>query len=137
MSSGFAVLDGLEPRRLDELVALYEHGWWTSGRTRADVERMLAGTDELFVLIDVEADRLVGFARALSDGVYRAFVYDVIVLREYRGRGLGELLMDALVARLGHLERIELACQDDLIPFYRRYGFTDDVAGSNLLRRSA
>jgi GNAT superfamily N-acetyltransferase len=137
LSSGFAVLDVLEPRRLDELLELYEHAWWAAGRERDGVERMLAATDELFVLVEVASDRLVGFTRALSDGVYRAFVYDVVVLPEYRGRGLGELLVDALLARLGHLERIELACQDDLIPFYERYGFTNDVTGSNLLRRSA
>jgi ribosomal protein S18 acetylase RimI-like enzyme len=133
----FAILDAVAPERVDELVALYAHGWWTTGRTRADVERMLAGTDELFVPIDVETGRLAGFTRALSDGVYRAFVYDVIVLPEYRGRRLGEMLMDAVLERLGHLERIELACQDDLIAFYARHGFTNEVAGSNLMRRSA
>ena len=36
-----------------------------------------------------DGDRLVGFARALGDGVYRALVDDVVVDEDWRGRGVG------------------------------------------------
>ena len=99
---------------------------------------MLAGTDLVLALIDRAADRLVGFARVLTDWRYRAYAYDVIVAPEWRDRGLGRELMDALLShpRLAAVETVELSCQPEMIPFYRRWGFRDDLGGSLLMRRS-
>ena len=97
---------------------------------------MLAGTDLVLALIDRAADRLVGFARVLTDWRYRAYVYDVIVAPEWRERGLGRVLVDGMLARLEGVETIELSCQPEMIPFYRRWGFRDRLGGSLLMRRS-
>ncbi len=40
---------------------------------------MLAHTDLVFALVDTDSDRLVGLARVLTDTIYRASVFDVIV----------------------------------------------------------
>jgi GNAT superfamily N-acetyltransferase len=116
-------------------VELYGTAWWTDTREAAGVEKMLAGTDILVVLIDRATDRLVGFTRALTDGRYRAYVYDVIVAPDWQDRGLGRVLMDATLERLDGVESIELTCKPEMIPFYRRWGFTDELAGSLLMRR--
>jgi GNAT superfamily N-acetyltransferase len=99
---------------------------------------MLAHTDLVVALVDPATDRLVGFARALTDRRYRAYVYDVIVAPDWQGRGLGRVLMDALLAhpRLAAVEMIELSCQREMVPFYRRWGFTDELGGSLRMRRS-
>jgi ribosomal protein S18 acetylase RimI-like enzyme len=99
---------------------------------------MLAGTDLVLALIDRAANRLVGFARVLTDWRYRAYIYDVIVAPEWRDRGLGRRLVDALMAhpRLAAVETMELSCQPEMIPFYGRWGFRDDLGGSLLMRRS-
>jgi ribosomal protein S18 acetylase RimI-like enzyme len=96
---------------------------------------MLAGTDLVLALIDRGTDRLVGFTRALTDWRYRAYLYDVIVAPNCRGRGLGRLLVDAALARLDGIESIELSCQPEMIGFYRRWGFSDELGGSLLMRR--
>ena len=98
---------------------------------------MLASADLVFALVDRATDRLVGFARVLTDAVYRAFVYDVVVDHRHRESGLGRVLLDAIVGHptLARVETIELACQPELVPFYRRWGFADTLAGSTLLRR--
>jgi hypothetical protein len=46
--------------------------------------------------------------------------------------------MDAIVAhpRVAVVDSVELVCQPDLVDFYRRWGFTDDVGRSLLMRRS-
>ena len=95
---------------------------------------MLAGTDLVLVLIDRGTDRLVGFTRALTDWRYRAYLYDVIVAPDWRGRGLGRVLVDAALARLEGVETIELSCQPDMISFYRRWGFEHELGGSLLMR---
>jgi ribosomal protein S18 acetylase RimI-like enzyme len=97
---------------------------------------MLAGTDLVLALIDRAADRLVGFARVLTDWRYRAYVYDVIVAPAWRDRGLGRVLVDATLAKLEGVETIELSCEPEMIPFYRRWGFRDELGGSLLMRRS-
>jgi predicted N-acetyltransferase YhbS len=62
---------------------------------------------------------------------------DVIVDPRYRGTGLGRALMDAVLAhpRVSGVQSVELVCQPDLIAFYEKWGFTDDVGTSLLMRR--
>ncbi|MBP7632969.1 GNAT family N-acetyltransferase [Candidatus Ozemobacteraceae bacterium] len=45
-------------------------------------------------------DRLIGFGRAISDGVIQAAIYEIVVLPEYQGKGLGKRLMNHLLERL-------------------------------------
>jgi GNAT superfamily N-acetyltransferase len=99
---------------------------------------MLAASDVVVALVDRSSDRLVGFARALTDDVYRAVVFDVVVEPGHRERGLGRMLLDAVVShpRLADVESLDLVCQPDLVPFYRRWGFTDAVGESRLMRRA-
>jgi GNAT superfamily N-acetyltransferase len=139
VSDAIQVRDAIEPARLAQLLELYRATWWADQRSAQDVERMLAGSDLVIALVDGASDRLVGFARVLTDFTYRAVVFDVIVAADDRGRGLGARLMDALVLhpRLAGVESIELVCQPGLIGFYERWGFTAGVGTSTLMRRSA
>jgi predicted GNAT family N-acyltransferase len=70
-----------------------------------------------------EGDRLVGFARAMSDGVYRALVDDVVVDQDRRGKGVGDELVRRLLDRLAGVEAVFLRCGEDLVPYYARHGF--------------
>jgi len=111
----------------------------TAARTPRNVERMLDGSDVVVGLVDSASDRLVGFARAITDRTFLAVVLDVIVAPDARGTGLGAKLMDELLARpeLTDVDSIELVCQPELIAFYRRWGFTDSVGLSLLMRRTS
>jgi predicted GNAT family N-acyltransferase len=46
--------------------------------------------------------------------------------------------MEAMLSRpeLARVDSIELVCQPDLVDFYRQFGFTDQVGGSRLMRRT-
>jgi len=129
----------IEPDRLPQLLELYAAEWWTEGRTADDVSRMLAASDLVVALVHRPSDRLVGFARILSDETYVALVLDVIVASSVRRAGLGALLMDAIVGhpRLAAVQSLELVCQPGLMPFYRRWGFTEQVGQSRLMRRTS
>jgi ribosomal protein S18 acetylase RimI-like enzyme len=133
------VLGQFESTRRDELLALFQTAWWTAARTPEAIERMLEGSDVVIALVDSESNRLVGFARAITDRIFLAVVLDVIVAPDFRGRGLGASLMDELLARpeLADVDSIELVCQPELVDFYRRWGFTDSVGRSRLMRRSS
>jgi ribosomal protein S18 acetylase RimI-like enzyme len=125
--------------RRAELLALFQSAWWTAGRSPGAVDRMIEGSDVVVGLVDSTSNRLVGFARAITDGVVLAVILDVIVAPGVRGTGLGGRLIDVLLARpeLAGVDSIELVCQPELIDFYRRWGFTDRVGRSVLMRRSS
>jgi GNAT superfamily N-acetyltransferase len=63
----------------------------------------------------------------LTDFVYYAKVYDVIVAEARRGDGLGKRLMRGIVdrPRLSEVDVIELRCREGLIPFYETCGFAE------------
>lgn len=127
----------LDPNHIDQLFDLFEREWWTKGRTRDSIETMLAGSDAVVGLIEPDIGRLVGFARAITDGVYKALIFDVIVVPDHRGKGTGRMLMERLLAhpQLHGVRHKELYCRPDMVDFYRRWGFSDRVGGVSLMRR--
>jgi ribosomal protein S18 acetylase RimI-like enzyme len=135
-SDDILVLDRIDADRDEQLLELFQGAWWTAQRSPEAIRRMLEGSEVVVGL--VMSSRLVAFARAVTDGAFLAVVLDVIVDVRYRGMGLGARLMDELLRRpeLTGVESIELVCQPELIAFYRRWGFTDEVGRSLLMRRT-
>ena len=95
--------------------------YWASGITRERVERSIAGSIPFALFED---DRQVGFARVISDGATFAWLADVFVLPEDRGKGLGQWLVASILAHpeLQGLRRWSLATRD-AHSLYARYGF--------------
>ena len=65
---------------------------------------------------------LVGAARALSDGVYYASIFDVAVAPEHQGCGVGRTMVSALLTKLP-VERVFLTSVFGKEGFYQRFGF--------------
>ena len=66
---------------------------------------------------------LIGFGRALSDGHLQSAIYDVVVLPEYQGRGVGRKIMEALLSRLPAKGAVLLYAAPGKLAFYRKHGF--------------
>jgi len=66
--------------------------------------------------------KMVGFGRALSDGVYQAAVYDVAVLPEMQGCGIGKQIVEAILERVAGCNVI-LYASPGKENFYRKLGF--------------
>jgi ribosomal protein S18 acetylase RimI-like enzyme len=75
-----------------------------------------------------DGPRLVGFARAVSDGVTNAYVSSVMVHAAYRRRGIGRALMDLLMSDRGGVRFVLHARDEDAMAFYRTLGFTEAPA---------
>ncbi|MBI3621421.1 MAG: GNAT family N-acetyltransferase [Nitrospirae bacterium] len=110
------------------LQALYEHAPWARGRTADGIRTMLAHTDYHFSAWD--GPRLIGFARVLTDGIYRATLWDVVVHPDYQGRGVGEELMNRILAHpvLSRVEKFWLNTRDKF-GFYQKFGFVRSEQG--------
>jgi N-acetyltransferase len=129
-------VDTLSDSHVEDLHRLYQHEWWTGGRSLEDVRRMLDATRILVAFVDPNSERLIAFARAITDQTYKALILDVIVDSSWRGQRLGKMLMDELLAHpaLAQVQHFELYCRPELVPFYERWGFKEP-AGLRFMRR--
>jgi GNAT superfamily N-acetyltransferase len=97
--------------------------YWAKSRTRADFEAQLATAWRLVGVYEAATGRLVGFARAISDGVAYAYLADVFVTSTARGKGLGKELVATMVDRgPGAGFRWTLHTRD-AHGLYRQFGF--------------
>ncbi len=121
----YAPITSLSPTQVAQLHQLYQHEWWTQGRQLADVQTMVQHSDYVFGFCESASGQLVAFARVLSDRVYRAIVFDVIVAADHRQQGLGTRLLHQIIEHpeLATMECILLFCLPEMMPFYEKIGF--------------
>ncbi|MBI2724363.1 MAG: GNAT family N-acetyltransferase [Chloroflexi bacterium] len=96
--------------------------YWSQGVSRDIVARSI---EHSLCFGLYEGERQVGFARAITDQATMAYMADVFVLEEYRGRGLGVFLVGSLMAHpaLQGLRVFRLATMD-AHTLYAKFGFT-------------
>ncbi len=130
----YRIISELSDQQISELTDLYRNEFWSQHRTRQDVAKMLAASDIVIGLVD-ECDRLIGFTRVLTDFVYRAFIFDVIIKPTHRNQGLGKTLLHTVVnhPQLRSVEYLGLYCLPEMVPFYERWGFTTEHGGLQLM----
>jgi ribosomal protein S18 acetylase RimI-like enzyme len=100
---------------------LSEHAYWALGRPRETVERLVREASRVVGLYHDE--RLIGFARTVSDGQSFAYLADVYVLPDYRGRGLGVELVREAVENGPFADRRWLLHTEDAHALYEKLGF--------------
>jgi len=113
---------------IQQLQALYHHALWAKGRNLDGIKRMLENTDYVFSAWD--GPRLIGFARVLTDRIYRATLWDVVVHPDYQGQGVGEALIKTILSHpvLSKVDKFWLNTRDKQA-FYERFGFVRSDQG--------
>lgn len=108
----------------EKIKKLYDSvGWWPE-RKEIDIEKMLKNSIAIGVWKENE---LIGFTRVVSDGVFRAYIEDVVVHEGVRNKGIGENMLTMLLEEISHIDIVSLFCGEKLINF---------MGNSNLKRRS-
>lgn len=106
----------------EDLQDLYRFTKWGRSRSLEEIARMLEGTSMCFSVRD--KGRLVAFCRILTDFVFRASLWDILVHPDYQGKGLGSRLIDYA---LGHPAirpvPIIVTYTSELTGFMCRHGF--------------
>ncbi len=130
-------VETLSDTQIEDLHRLFQSEWWTQGRTLDDIRRMLDNTPVIVGFVDPKTARLIAFARAITDGIYKALILDVIVEESQRKTGMGKQLMDAIISHpmLENVQHLELYCRPDLVPFYARWAFQEVPADLKFLRK--
>jgi N-acetylglutamate synthase-like GNAT family acetyltransferase len=118
-----------DPSRLDLDVihGFLRQAYWSRGVPRHIVKRSIEHSLP-FGLYEVGGAQ-VGFARVVTDRAVFAYLGDVFVVPEHRGRGLGVWLVETVLAHpdLQSLRRVSLATAD-AHELYRRFGFGPPAA---------
>jgi ribosomal protein S18 acetylase RimI-like enzyme len=101
---------------------LNKSAFWAIDRRIEDLEIAISRSEPVVSAWDEE--KLIGFARAVSDGIYRATIFDVVVDCDYQRLGLGRKLVETVLAHpcMKRVERIYLTTTHQQ-SFYERLGF--------------
>ncbi|MGB3534960.1 MAG: GNAT family N-acetyltransferase [Microcoleaceae cyanobacterium] len=108
---------------LDQLHKLFQQAaFWARKRNPEDLEIAINNSNPIITVWD--KDRLIGFARANSDGIYRATIWDVVIHPDYQGCGLGRKLVQTVLSHplMCRVERVYLMTTYQQ-KFYERIGF--------------
>ena len=137
MGSGATYSTDVDPARIDRDAAwayLSTEAYWGRSRTRADFEHQC---DIAWRIVGAYAadGSMVGFCRALSDGVGLAYIADVYVLAAHRGNGLGKRLVATMIDEGPGAHFRWLLHTDDAHGLYEQFGFT--VPDPTVLQRPA
>jgi ribosomal protein S18 acetylase RimI-like enzyme len=134
LGDGFELDD--DPGRLDVgAVHAYISGesYWGRGRPRELTDAAIAGSRRVLGLY--HDGRVVGFARAVSDGATMAYLADVYVLSRFRGRGLGMALVREMVEGPPLGEVRWLLHTADAQGLYGKLGFSEHAPRYPLMER--
>ncbi|MEL7647688.1 MAG: GNAT family N-acetyltransferase [Sedimentibacter sp.] len=83
------------------------------------------------VVFAFDGKQLIGFGRAISDGAYEAAVYDIAVVPEYQGKGVGKSIVESIMQRLPQCNII-LFASPGKEPFYKKLHFRKMKTGMAL-----
>jgi len=111
---------------------LSERSYWAKGRSMEAVQVTISNSICFGVYNDVGGQ--VGFARMVTDYAVFGWLMDVFILEEYRGKGLGKLLMKSMLEHpvVKNLRRIGLGTSD-AHGLYAQFGFSGLSKPQNML----
>jgi GNAT superfamily N-acetyltransferase len=113
-----------DPTRIDaDVVYVYlATEYWSSHRTRDEQERLVRASTRVIGAF-AEGGEQVGFCRVVSDGGAFAWLGDVFVLPDHRGRGLGEALVREAVEHPAHRDLTWYLGTRDARALYEKFCF--------------
>ena len=131
----FGLGPNLKPTNgLIKLQKLLENNtFWAKNRTIKDLRKCLANSDVIVSLW--VRDEIVGFGRALTDGIYRGVLWDIVIDQNYQGEGFGKLIVKSLLSskKIKNTKKLYLMTTYKKL-FYSQFDFKE-VTSQNLLIR--
>jgi GNAT superfamily N-acetyltransferase len=118
----------------DEYFSLFTTTGWNKDYKASPDDLERANRNSWLVVSAYDENKLVGFGRVMTDFVMHAMIFDMIVLPDYQGRGVGTMILTRLVDRClaQGIRDIQLFCAKGKRAFYEKNGFEarrDDAPG--------
>ena len=118
----YRIIDGSDGLKTADVVRLLRMSYWADKRPAEKIEASMRHSACYGVSLDGE-DRLVGFARVISDYATTYYLCDVIIDEEFRNRGLGTALISYIEARPAYAGLRGVLITRDAQSLYRRFGY--------------
>ena len=112
---------------------LDKNAFWAKSRTISDLKKCLANSD---VVISIwVGNEIVGFGRALSDGIYRGVLWDIVIDQNHQGKGFGTLIVQNLLSskKIKNTKKLYLMTTNKKL-FYSQLEFKEVKSQSLLIR---
>jgi ribosomal protein S18 acetylase RimI-like enzyme len=93
---------------------------WPKSPTPESLLRVLQNST--LAVLAWNADHVVGFVNALSDGELAAYIPLLEVRRAYRNTGIGTELVRRVMEHFSDVYMIDAVCDEEVVPFYERLG---------------
>tara|TARA_Y100001933_G_scaffold123904_1_gene123766 strand:+ start:179 stop:667 length:489 start_codon:yes stop_codon:yes gene_type:complete len=107
---------------------------WAKNRKIKDLKQCLANSD---VIVSLWINnKILGFGRALSDGVYRSVLWDIVIDDDYQGKGYGKLIVNSLLdsKKIKPSEKVYLMTSNQK-DFYCQIGFKEVISQNLLIKK--
>ena len=109
------------------------NAFWAKSRTIKELKKCLANSDVVVSLW--VGNEIVGFGRALTDGIFRGVLWDIVIDQNHQGKGFGTLIVNKLLSsnQIQHTKKVYLMTTNKKL-FYSQFNFKE-VTSQNLLIR--
>lgn len=110
---------------LENISAEMLHGFfvdWPSHPSPEGHLTLLQNSSKVIIALDDQANQVVGFITAISDGVLSAYIPFLEVLPAYKNQGVGKELVERMIKELEQIYMVDLCCDEDLVPYYEKFG---------------
>lgn len=118
----YEIVTGADKLDISEVMALLKQTYWADKRPAEQVRKSMEHSDCFGVYLEAE-NKLVGFARVITDWATTYYLCDVIIDPLYQGNGLG----GALVSYIEHLPEYQglrgMLITRDAHGLYEKFGY--------------
>ena len=112
---------------------LDRNAFWAQSRTINDLKKCLANSDVIVSLW--VGNEIVGFGRALTDGIYRGVLWDIVIDQNHQGKGFGTLIVKNLLSskNIKNTKKIYLMTTNKKL-FYSQFDLKEVTSQDLLIR---
>ena len=118
----FRIINDPDKIKSEEVLRLLKMTYWANNRTIEQIEESMASSF-CYGLFLAEEERLVGFARVISDLATTYYLCDVIIDPEYQYQGLGKALVSHIVSLPQYRKLRGILLTKDAHGLYEKFGF--------------
>ena len=129
------IIHEFSEQQIKQVHQLYKQVWWAKERTLEETKQCVRGSQVCIGILD-DNNNLIAFTRVISDFIYKAIIFDVIVSDLSQGSGLGQQIMQLVKShhKLKKVKHFELYCLPEMESFYSTFDFSTEVGGIKLMR---
>ena len=122
MKDRFMISDDPAILDIETISCLLGNTYWAAGRSKETIEKSIENSVVFGVYHE---DRQIGFARVISDKAVFSYLLDVVIEPHFRGKGLGQWLMESILTHPDLMGTNFALATKDAQDFYKKFSFRE------------